>query len=330
MANARQFMAARTALWRKTGGLAPEYDGPLTFFAEEPNASVQLTAVGAPPEVTLLTSVDGGSTWTPYTVGEAIPLPSVGNTVMFKAGDGGNVRMSTSSSNYHKFVLVGAVAARGNINSLLDGKDYRLVDKIEKIYCYCYMFSDCTSLTTAPELPATTLANSCYRYMFSGCTSLTTAPALPATTLPLSCYFGMFRGCTSLTTEPELPATTLAISCYCEMFRGCTSLTTAPALPATTLLMSCYYGMFRDCTSLTTAPELPATTLVETCYRDMFSGCTSLKTITVRHAAWSPPNATINWVNDVPVVGTFYKPSALPETFGSNNIPTGWTVVNID
>ena len=33
-------------------------------------------------------------------------------------------------------------------------------------------FSNCTSLTTAPELPATTLANNCYSKMFSGCTSL--------------------------------------------------------------------------------------------------------------------------------------------------------------
>ena len=34
------------------------------------------------------------------------------------------------------------------------------------------MFNDCTSLTTAPALPATTLANCCYDFMFNGCTSL--------------------------------------------------------------------------------------------------------------------------------------------------------------
>lgn len=34
------------------------------------------------------------------------------------------------------------------------------------------MFQDCTSLLTAPELPATTLSQYCYRYMFQGCTSL--------------------------------------------------------------------------------------------------------------------------------------------------------------
>jgi hypothetical protein len=34
------------------------------------------------------------------------------------------------------------------------------------------MFSDCTSLTTAPALPATTLTNYCYSYMFYDCTRL--------------------------------------------------------------------------------------------------------------------------------------------------------------
>ena len=34
------------------------------------------------------------------------------------------------------------------------------------------MFNGCTSLTTAPELPASTLVGSCYNRMFYGCTSL--------------------------------------------------------------------------------------------------------------------------------------------------------------
>ena len=57
------------------------------------------------------------------------------------------------------------------------------------------MFDGCTSLTQAPKLPATTLADNCYAYMFSGCTSLKTAPELPATTLADSCYYYMFNDC---------------------------------------------------------------------------------------------------------------------------------------
>ena len=145
-----------------------------------------------------------------------------------------------------------------------------------KAGCYSYMFNGCTSLTTAPVLPATTLAGNCYERMFYGCTSLTTAPELPATTLAESCYSYMFNGCTSLTTAPELPATTLASYCYQYMFKGCTKLTEAPELPATTLANYCYSNMFRDCQSLTEAPELPATNLAQYCYNSMFYGCTSL------------------------------------------------------
>ena len=60
------------------------------------------------------------------------------------------------------------------------------------------MFKGCTGFTSAPELPATTLANYCYYYMFEGCTGLTSAPILPATTLTEGCYQYMFLRCTNL------------------------------------------------------------------------------------------------------------------------------------
>ena len=60
------------------------------------------------------------------------------------------------------------------------------------------MFSKCTSLTVAPELPATTLAEYCYEKMFYECTSLVVAPELPATTLAEYCYNKMFYRCSLL------------------------------------------------------------------------------------------------------------------------------------
>ena len=143
--------------------------------------------------------------------------------------------------------------------------------------CYYQMFQNCTSLTTAPALPATTLADGCYKRMFQGCTNLTDVATLPATTLGESSYEEMFKGCTSLVNAPDLAATTLALTCCNYMFAGCTALTKAPVLPATTLATQCYQRMFDGCTSLVTAPELPATNLAELCYNDMFWECTSLK-----------------------------------------------------
>ena len=140
----------------------------------------------------------------------------------------GNTRITGNSANY-RFVFTGTnalnIACKGNIENLLD---YETVSAGEHPtmaeYCYAYMFRDCTSLTSAPQLPATTLAKYCYQYMFSDCTTLTTAPELPATTLAADCYSSMFLGCTTLTTAPSLPATTLAASCYQNMFNGCTKI----------------------------------------------------------------------------------------------------------
>ena len=167
------------------------------------------------------------------------------------------------------------VACTGDIRTLLDWRNYNIVETNNARFCY--LFNGCSVLTSAPELPATTLADHCYNQMFGGCTKLTSAPVLPATTLAVFCYTYMFYGCTNLTSAPVLPATTLAY-CYTGMFSGCTKLTSAPALPATTLADHCYADMFNGCTSLKTAPKLPATTLAGDCYYNMFSGCTALET----------------------------------------------------
>ena len=178
-------------------------------------------------------------------------LNSVGNKLYLRGT--GNTVIAGSSSTDCSWVLTGTdIECVGNIENLLDWETVAL-----------------------GEHP--TMAERCYQNMFRGCTSLTTAPALPATTLATNCYYFMFRGCTSLTTAPELPATTLETNCYYYMFYGCTSLTTAPALPATTLATYCYSYMFNDCTSLTTAPALPATTLAAYCYSYMFYNCSAFK-----------------------------------------------------
>ena len=166
------------------------------------------------------------------------------------------------------------VACIGDIRTLQDWRNYNIVET--RNARFCSLFLNCSVLTSAPELPATTLADNCYFGMFEKCTKLTSAPVLPATTSANSCYFRMFRDCTKLTSAPELPATTLENYCYYGMFENCTNLTSAPKLPATTLANYCYYSMFYKCTKLTSAPVLPATTLAKSCYQGMFSICTKL------------------------------------------------------
>lgn len=252
----------------------PEYTNYLCFTAEEPGSSVGMYKQSdSAPEISLETSFDEIN-WTPFYVDDTeIVLENIGDKVYFR---GINDTMASDSWESNTFYMSGQIAASGSIMSLLDGTGNSTV--INYGYCFSALFYDCASLTTAPELPATTLAESCYESMFDGCKSLTTAPELPATTLAEGCYSHMFWECSSLVEAPELPAVTLAERCYECIFYDCTSLTTAPELPATTLAYHCYTGMFLSCTSLTIAPELPADILAEGCYIDMFNYCTSLTT----------------------------------------------------
>ena len=82
------------------------------------------------------------------------------------------------------------------------------------------MFDGCSSLTIAPELPATTLAKYCYNYMFYNCTSLTTAPVLRATTLAEYCYACMFYGCSRLNYIEMLATNISATSCLTNWVVG--------------------------------------------------------------------------------------------------------------
>ena len=145
----------------------------------------------------------------------------------------------------------------GNCNSLIFGDDADNEDLINNhtlpLGAYSYLFGRCEHdliKVSRKFLPSKRVGEFSYDSMFQGCTSLSTAPELPATTLADSCYISMFTGCISLLMAPELPATTLAGNCYAYMFIGCTSLVNAPELLATTLEISCYNQMFMNCSSL--------------------------------------------------------------------------------
>ena len=320
--------------------------------------------------VIISASTDGGSTWSKFTTSRngtaTFGTINKGDKILLKST---TTKFSNTNSAYHYFDSTKNISAEGNILSLLYGDDFLSYDSLPSISsteknrtqqlgcifknntkiisaknlilkpttlkpkCYASMFDGCTSLTTAPELLATTTDEYSYQNMFNGCTSLTTPPTsigTSSTTFGRLCCYSMFENCTSLTTAPELPATTLENSCYSNMFNGCTSLTTAPELPATTLANNCYYYMFNGCINLTTAPELPATTLANNCYSFMFQNCTSLSAITCFATDISAYYCTTNWVSGVAASGTFTKPSNMNDwTTGTDGIPSGWTVEDV-
>ena len=165
----------------------------LTFSSPNP-FSISVETPGWAGKLYYSTDTAAWAEWT----GNEVNATEAGGTYALYFRGTGNTKITGGFSN--KWTLSGSsISCTGNIESLLD---YEIVaagqHPMMANYCYSYMFYGCTSLTTAPSLPATTLANYCYDYMFGGCTSLTTAPSLPATTLAIYCYYSMFRGCTSI------------------------------------------------------------------------------------------------------------------------------------
>ena len=136
--------------------------------------------------------VNNWAVWNGTTVLSAsegfLTLRGTGNSVITGTSD--TFRWSLTGNN---------IRCDGNIETLLDYATVAAGSHPQMgAHSFHALFYNCTSLTSAPALPATTLADSCYNSMFFNCTSLTAAPSLPATTLADYCYNYMFYGCTSL------------------------------------------------------------------------------------------------------------------------------------
>ena len=262
------------------GGKVTEVPPYVTFTAAEAQ-TFKMTTTGNYKISGLEYSLDGNK-WTAVEKNKEVEFGGANCSLRLR-GFFNSEGTASSSNDYATITFKNndvKVACTGDIRTLLDCISYKTVET--KDARFNNLFYECRALTSAPKLPAKTLASDCYSHMFNGCSSLKKAPELPAETLADACYASMFQDCYALESAPaSLPAKKMASQCYSWMFNGCSSLKVAPELPATELDRNCYCGMFFNCENLTTAPELPATTLVAYCYDQMFNGCTKLSSITI-------------------------------------------------
>lgn len=118
------------------------------------------------------------------------------------------------------------------------------------------MFSNCTSLISAPEINAPNAIDA--GWLFWNCSNLKVTPEVYSFS-KLQNAHSLFRGCTSLETAPrilEFPEAT----CVSALFYGCTSLKIAPApnsgdsfnFPKATRINQ----IFHNCYALQTAPKI--------------------------------------------------------------------------
>lgn len=147
-------------------------------------------------------SVNDGE-WKKVVAEEEVSFGGMNGTLRLR---GTNIHGTASSTSEYSTITFTypelEVYCDGDIRTLLDYKNYKTVDT--KNARFCNLFKNCTVLASAPELPATTLANECYSSMFEGCGNLINAPALPAETLADRCYSWMFSGCLRLSTVKML------------------------------------------------------------------------------------------------------------------------------
>ena len=233
------------------GGKAEFIIPYVTFTAKDPQ-TFKMTEHEGYKISGLEYSVNNGD-WTTLKAGTGVPF----------GGSNGNLRLRGTNLNgtsvpgqYSTITFTETnvpVACTGDIRTLLDWDNYTTVNTENARFNY--LFNNCSVLTSAPELPATSLAYNCYHCMFLGCTNLKSAPKLPAPTLTTGCYFGMFSMCTNLKTAPELPAKALAYQCYDSMFSGCTNLKSAE-LSIEFLDRDCCNFMFNNCTNLSSVTML--------------------------------------------------------------------------
>ena len=191
--------------WDNTGiiteGSKAEHIIPYVTFKADAEQTFKMTTYGDYTISGLEYSVNGGD-W--KTV--------VANTEITFGGPNGDLRLrgtnpygtANNTNEYSNITFTNNVnvACTGDIRTLLDWRNYNTV-KTQNAR-FNMLFYNCGVLTSAPDLPATTLATNCYDCMFFYCTSLESAPVLPATTLSDWCYFQMFSYCKKLSTVTML------------------------------------------------------------------------------------------------------------------------------
>jgi len=179
--------------WTEHKGTPDEY-----FWIENPNdseISVDITTEGSAPAITLYYSTDKVD-WQQSSGWVDIEPQS---KVYMKANT--DKWATTSATDYNHFgSLDDDFNVGGNIMSLLYGDNYKDVTTFgtNNTYAFAWLFYGSKVVDASQLKLPTNTVTSCYNGMFKGCTSLTTAPALPATTLNPLCYRQMFQGCTLL------------------------------------------------------------------------------------------------------------------------------------
>ena len=130
----------------------------------------------------------------------------------------GNANTYNTNINVSRSNIIG-----GNINTLLDYKNPDTVPLSHS--CFFGLFRDNIATTDVSGLKFgnKTLITGCYREMFTNCSKITNAPELPATTLVESCYKNIFYRCENLNSITVYADDISATNCTTDWLYGVAS-----------------------------------------------------------------------------------------------------------
>lgn len=167
---------------------------PLNFTANTAGSTIKLSKNWNPTAVTLETSTDW-TTWSTYTFGDTITLSNIGDKVYFRNTSETTTEFNKGNSDRYSFWMTWSISASWDISTLLN-KNW--TDTVIWSQSFNQLFVSCSSLTSSPNIPFTTLADWCFNYMFIWCSNLETLPSLKTLTLPGFCYRWMFFNCSKI------------------------------------------------------------------------------------------------------------------------------------
>lgn len=210
----------------------------LIFQALDDGCEISFDTTGALYHIKLNYSIDKGTTWNQ--IGTNTVKIDKNQYILFKKEDSVNVTRAALNPTMGKFIVSKLFKVLGHPYSLItdDFDAETVINKDTPSGIFTGLFADCTTLKSVPKnfLFAKHIVSQIYSSMFSGCTQLEVAPDLPATTAADSNYnYGfyqnMFYRCTSLKTGPTISLNLDEISngstpsyIFYGMFQGCENL----------------------------------------------------------------------------------------------------------
>lgn len=220
------------------------------------------------PDVSLQKSVDGGQTWSAYSLGDTISVPG-GSSVKFKAADGvvnGAFCVAQEDAEGGDLSCVrvfsdgGALSVAGDMSLLIDSSS---TGAKAKPYQFAGLFRGCDAIVDAsamklpPQGPNAAASTHAFFKMFHSAPNLSAImPEIKGAAARQSSYRGFCTECTSLLSAPAIDLSVIGEQAFQGAFIGCTSLKHVPDISASEVWKAAFYNAFVGCTSLSAAPAV--------------------------------------------------------------------------